>query len=452
MKRCVFVLLLAVQAWSPAWAQALPADFARRAEAYVQSWVRDNRFRGTVLVAHQGQPVFRQAYGKANDEWDIANTIDTKFRLGSITKQFTALAILQLVDQGKLKLDDAVKTHYPEAPAAWDKITIHHLLNHTSGIPSYTDQKGFFATQSRDPRKPAEIVKLTQDLPLAFEPGAQFRYNNTGYILLGAILEKVTGRTYEAHLRQTLFEPLGMTNTGYDAASVILKKRASGYTGDGANAPYLDMTLPYAAGSLYSTVDDLLKWDEALHGGRLLSKALWEKMTTPGLGTYGYGLNIRPVEGKTGQSHGGGINGFNTFMIRVPEARLVAIVLANQNGPAPDTIGLALARMYLGADIQPRPLRTEIRLTPPQLDAFAGNYELRPGFVLRIYRDGEKMMVHPTGQTPAEIFAMTPDRFFAKVVDAEFAFERDAAGQVTAVTLHQNGRELKGPRQPLGQP
>lgn len=421
-------------------------DFAAKADEYVQSWVRDKQFRGTVLVAKDGKPVFRKAYGQANDEWEIANTVDTKFRLGSITKQFTAVAILQLAEQGKLKLDDAVKVYYPEAPAAWDKITIHHLLNHTSEIPSYTDQPGFREQRSRDPKTPAEIVKWTQEMPLQFAPGEKFRYNNTGYVLLGMVIEKVTGVKYAAYLQLHIFEPLGMKDTGYETAGMVMKKRASGYEPDGRNAPYLDMTLPYAAGSLYGTVDDLARWDEALYTEKLLKRAWWTKMTTPGLSDYGYGLTMKPVDGKASQSHGGGINGFNTFMIRFPEEHVVAIALANQNGQAPQEIAMNLARMYFGAEVKPRELRSEVKLPAAQLDEYAGRYQLAPNFVLKVWRDGERLMTQATGQGPIEIFAKGDGQFFPKVMEAELTFARDKDGKTTGLTLRQGGRTMAAPR------
>lgn len=435
------ILILAV------FALALPAqEFAARADAFVASWVRDKQFRGAVLVAKDGQPVFRKAYGRANEEWEIASTPETKFRLGSITKQFTAVAILRLAEQEKLKLTDPVKTYYPEAPAAWDAITLHHLLNHTSGIPSYTDQKDFFAAKSRLPLKPAEIVRLTQEMPLEFPPGTKYRYNNTGYILLGVVLEKVTGVSYADHLKRTIFDPLGMKDSGYDSSTAILKQRASGYRPDGRNADFLDMSLPYAAGSLYSTLDDLLKWDEALHADKLLQRASWETMTKPGLGDYGYGLVIRPVEGRPAQAHGGGINGFSTFMVRVPGERLLVVALANQEGPAAQTVAQSLARMYLGADVQPRPLKTEIKLPNEKLDTYAGRYQLGPNFILRVWREGEHMMTQATGQGPIEIFATAADRFFPKVMEAELVFEPGQDGKVTGLTLHQGGRSMRAPR------
>src|SRR6185436_15348616 len=176
------------------------------------------------------QAIYRRAFGQANREWGVANTPDTEFRLGSITKQFTAAAILQLAEQGKLSLDDPVSKYYAAAPPAWAPITIKHLLTHTSGIPSYTGLPTFFSTaQSRTEMKPEEIVALTKDKPLEFAPGARFNYDNTGYVLLGVVIEKVSGQTYAQYLQDHIFGPLKLTHTGYDVSETILPKRAAGY-------------------------------------------------------------------------------------------------------------------------------------------------------------------------------------------------------------------------------
>src|SRR5688572_17307322 len=202
---------------------AVAQDYAARADAFVNAFVEQKKFMGAVLVAQDGKPVLRKGYGFANVEWEIPNTPDTKFRLGSITKQFTALAILQLAEAGKLSLDDPAKKYYSDAPPAWDKVTVHHLLNHTSGIPSYTSIPNFFRDKARDPLKPAEIVKLTQDKPLEFEPGEKMIYSNSGYVLLGHIIEKASGEEYADYMRKHIFEPLGMKNTGYDMQKTIIK-------------------------------------------------------------------------------------------------------------------------------------------------------------------------------------------------------------------------------------
>jgi CubicO group peptidase (beta-lactamase class C family) len=272
-------------------------------------------------------------------EWAIPNQPDTKFRIGSVTKQFTAALILQLVGEGKIKLDGKISDYLTDyRKDTGEKVTIHQLLNHTSGIPSYTSRPDFFPEMSRNPYRVADFVKKFASGDLEFEPGSKFSYNNSGYSLLGAIIEKVTGQSYETVLTERILKPLGMTNTGYDHSATLIQKRASGYqkTRDGfVNAPYLDMSIPYAAGSIYSTVEDLYKWDQALYEDRILSAASKNLMFTPGLGNYGYGMNIseQPI-GKTDQKtriigHGGGINGFNSLLTRAVDKRQTVIILDN---------------------------------------------------------------------------------------------------------------------------
>src|ERR1039457_4689075 len=331
-------------------------DFAAKADAFVGAYVQQNKFIGSVLVAKDGKPLVRKSYGLAGREWDIPNAPDTKFRLGSITKQFTATCIMQLVEAGKLKLDDPISKYYTDSPPTWSKVTIHHLLSHTSGIPSYTDLPGFFQKESTIDRTPAEIIKLTQDKPLEFEPGEKFTYDNSGYIILGYVIEKVSGQKYDDYLRQHIFEPLGMHDTGYDMARDIIPHRASGYNFSGVkwiNAPYLAMSLPYAAGSLYSTVDDLLKWDQALYAHKPLTTESLDRMFTPNKSNYGYGWFIgKQFEHKL-EEHNGGINGFSTVISRYPDDKVTIIVLANMNTVAVGPIAKGLGGMVFGAKVDP---------------------------------------------------------------------------------------------------
>jgi CubicO group peptidase (beta-lactamase class C family) len=296
-------------------------------------------FNGSALVAENGKVTYKGAFGMAEMEWGIPNAPDTKFRLGSITKQFTATLTLQLVEQGKIKLDGKVSDYLPDyRKDIGDKVTIHHLLTHTSGIPSYTDQPGFFENVSRNPYKVADFVKKYASGDLQFEPGAKYSYNNSGYFLLGAIIEKVTGKSYEQALKDNILDPIGMKNTGYDHYGTLLPKRAAGYvkTVNGYhNAPYLDMSIPYAAGSMYSTVEDLYLWDQALYTDKILSAQSKELMYKPFLQDYAYGwavsnasfkLNDQPVQIIR---HGGGINGFSTIITRFPKEKNLIVLLDN---------------------------------------------------------------------------------------------------------------------------
>ena len=313
-------------------------DASERIETLLKRYQELGLFNGSVLVADGGQVVLKKGYGLANMEWNIPNTADTKFRLGSITKQFTATLIMQLVEQGKIDLKAPVTRYLPNYPArTGDKVTIHQLLNHTSGIVGYTETPAF-GTTIRNPYSPTAFLQFFSKLDLLFEPGTKFSYSNSGYFLLGVILEQVTGQPYEKLLRERIFAPLGMNDSGYDSTRPLLSKRAAGYDkqfdGSYVNTSYLDMSQPYAAGSLYSTAEDLYRWDQSFYTEKILSAKSKELMFTPGLSDYGYGWGIRKKDGITTISHGGGINGFNTNITRYPEAKRV-IVLLNNTGGAP---------------------------------------------------------------------------------------------------------------------
>ena len=323
-------------------ALATADDKAGAIDALLARYQEIGAFNGTVLVAEHGAVVFKKGYGLADFEWRIPNAPDTKFRLGSITKQFTATLVMQLVGEGKLSLDtrlaDALPYYRKDTGA---RITIAQLLNHTSGIPSYTSRPDFGREVSRDPYEVRPFVEKYCSGDLEFEPGSTFRYNNSGYFILGAILEHAAGMPYERLLQERVLDRLGMASTGYDRSGPVLEHRARGYERslDGVrNAEYLDMSLPYAAGSLYSTVEDLYRWDQALYTDAVLPEAARTRMFTPGLEHYGFGWGIqkKPVgpdkAERTTIGHGGGINGFNTLITRVPEDRQLVVLLNNTGG------------------------------------------------------------------------------------------------------------------------
>ncbi len=326
-----FALLIATNAFAQ--------QSANKIDGLLKQYSDYGQFNGSILVAVNGKIIYEKGFGQANMEWAIPNAPDTKFRIGSVTKQFTAALILQLVEEGKIKLDGKVTDYLPDyRKDTGEKVTIHQLLNHTSGIPSYTSRPDFFPEISRNPYGVSDFVKKYASGDLEFEPGSKFNYNNSGYSLLGAIIEKVTGKSYEAVLSERIFKPLGMTNTGYDHHATLMQKRAGGYqkTPDGfVNAPYLDMSIPYSAGSMYSTVEDLFKWDQSLYEDKILSAESKKLMFTAGLSNYGYGVNVsdQPV-GKSDQKtkiigHGGGINGFNSLLVRAVDKRQTVIILDN---------------------------------------------------------------------------------------------------------------------------
>jgi CubicO group peptidase (beta-lactamase class C family) len=321
----------------------LAQDHAAKIQEVLTLANKYRQFNGSVLVAENGKIIYKGGFGMANMEWGIPNAADTKFRLGSITKQFTSMLVMQLVEQGKLKLDGKLSDYLPEYRAdVGQKVTINHLLTHTSGIPSYTSQPGFFENVSRNPYKVGEFVKKYASGDLEFEPGSKFVYNNSGYFLLGAIIERITSKPYEQVLRENILEPLGMKNTGYDLHDPLIQKRAAGYSKNFegyTNAPYLDMSIPYAAGSMYSTVEDLYLWDQALYTDKLISAQSKELMFKPFLQKYAFGwfvaeasfkLNDQPVQVI---SHAGGINGFSTIIARFPKEKNLIVLLDNTGQP-----------------------------------------------------------------------------------------------------------------------
>ncbi len=301
-------------------------------------FVEDNPlFSGSVLVAEAGDILLARGYNYANWELKVPNSSQTKFRISSITKPITATLIMMLSEQDLIELDDQLCTLLPNCPAQWRIITIRNLLNHTSGIPEYTTLLGA-GEVSRDPHNVAGLIDMFRDEPLNFSPGESYEYSNSNYILLGAVIEQVAQDRYGAFLQQVLLDPLDMKNSGLDSQSEILADRASGYQIQGTwlvNAPYLDMTNAYATAGMYSTVEDLYRWDQALYTDQLLTQESVESMFTPNFGVdgsggeYGLGWQISEYQGHRKVGHTGGINGFHTYIGRYIDDQVTIIVLSN---------------------------------------------------------------------------------------------------------------------------
>ncbi len=296
------------------------------------------QFNGTVLIAENDEIILKKAYGLANREWNISNTIDTKFRIGSVTKQFTSMLIFMLYEQGKIDLDAKLSDYLDYyRKDNGEKITISQLLNHTSGIPSYTNSDDFFPITAKLKAEPNEFIRKYCSGNLEFEPGSQFVYNNSAYFILGAIIEKITGLTYEQALIKMIFEPLEMNNSGVDNQLSIIEKRADGYKKTflfPQNDDFVDMTTPYSAGAIYSTIEDLYKWDRALYTEKLISDKTKGLMLTPVSNNYANGWFVKSMKFNSGDSvmtysHGGGVNGFNSLIYRIPGKNQVAIALGN---------------------------------------------------------------------------------------------------------------------------
>jgi CubicO group peptidase (beta-lactamase class C family) len=414
-------------------------------EQIVQSLV-PKQFMGSVLVAQDGKILLDQGYGFANLEWQVSNTPTTKFRLGSITKQFTAASILLLEERGKLKVEDPVKKYLTDAPAAWDKITIFHLLTHTSGIPNFT---GFpdYPTSEATPTTPEKLVARFRDKPLEFEPGTKWNYSNSGYALLGYLIEKISGQSYAGFVQENIFTPLGMKDSGYDSNSAVISRRATGYAPSFAgpvNAGFIHMSIPFAAGALYSTTEDLLRWEQGLFGGKVLKPESLAKMTTPFKEDYAFGLGVTAKNGHKVIWHNGGIEGFNTALEYYPDDKLVVAVLANLNGPFVEQIAANLGKVAHGETVVLAAERKQITLPAKTLEQYIGTYELTPAFSIVTTLEGEQLMAQATNQPKFPVFPESETMFFLKVVDAQLEFFKNDQGQVTHLVLHQGGRDQKG--------
>ena len=427
----------------------------KRMNDLVEYYVNDQEFMGSVLVARNDDILLNKGYGFANLEWQIPNTSTTKYRLGSLTKQFTAAAVLLLEERGLLNTEDLIAKHMPNAPAIWKNIKIFNLLNHTHGIPNYTQLPEFRAITSFK-KTPLEQIQLFINKSLDFEPGTQYVYNNSGYVLLGYLIELLSGQTYEGFIQENIFSPLGMNNSGYDSHIEVISHRASGYTkevdGHVTNADYLDMSLPYSAGSLYSTTEDLLKWTQGLFGGKLLSQASLQKMTAPFKEHYGFGVEVKEIDEIKVIMHIGGINGFHTALIYSPETKTTIAVLSNLNtfgyvwdiGFLAQNIALKLLLVMNGREVKLSREKNPIEVAVKYFDQCVGEYKIKENLNLIVTVNKAQLEAHFSNQPIMLLFAEKELAFYAVVPDLEFKFLKNTAGQVTHVHLSQSGYELIG--------
>ncbi|MFN0059751.1 MAG: serine hydrolase [Planctomycetota bacterium] len=504
---------------------------------------------GAVIVVQDGKTLLRSGYGMADLELGVPVKPEMIFRIGSITKQFTAVAILQLIKDGKAKLDDPLSKHVPDFPAA-DKVTIEQLLTHTSGITSFTGLPGYMRS-IRDDKTPTQMVDLIRNEKPDFAPGERWTYSNSGYLFLGIVIEKASGMTYADYMQTKLFTPLGLKHTFVGDENQVVAGRVKGYAiGPDQtlrNAPYMSMTQPFAAGAIESNVDDLAKWNELLVTGQVIDKELLDRawtnsQTNDGNPTgYGYGWQVTVEDGVKFVSHGGGIMGFVSYGVMVPEQKLFVGMLHNALGSETDldytatrlalevlgqswsAIPAAMSddakRKFTGvyefngvkrtltfedgklkaqreggpqfalipvADDEfvydkafsrlkfkkaesgavesvvftsrgqptqsgkriadaPAP-RQQVAVAEEKLERLLGVYELEPGFLLRVTREGSKLFMQATGQGRAEAFAESETKFFFKVVDAQIEFAIGADGRASLLTLFQGGQAMPSKR------
>ena len=434
------------------------ADPSVLADAILTEESRPNQPGVAVLVSRGGEVLFSGGYGLADVKGEVPITSNTKFRIGSVTKQFTAAAILKLQEDGKLSVKDTLDKFIPDYPRG-DEVTIHHLLTHTSGIRSYTSKPDFMEKVTK-PIEPAELMASFKQDDFDFDPGQKWSYSNSGYFLLGHIVSKVSGKSYGDYLQETFFEPLGMKQSGVHRPDLGLEQEALGYSyEDGEFEDALDWHMSHAggAGAIYSTVEDLQRWNAGVFGGQILSQESLAAAFTKAepkdgsnLAGYGYGWMIGEQRGLKTISHSGGLQGFVSHLTRFPDQQLTVAVLHNAfpNNGELEPAGLAglIAEVYLWKEMKPRTTQeVDSSVDPKSYTALVGRYDYG-GAVLVVTTEDNRLFAQLTGQQKFEIFPASPSKFFWRVVEAEVEFLRDVDDNVTAAQHTQGGRTFKAPK------
>lgn len=414
-----------------------------------------------VLVARNGKILFEKGYGLADIEHHVPVMAETIFRIGSVTKQFTASAILRLQEAGKLKVTDPLSKYYPDFPRS-NEVTLRHLLTHTSGIKDCSVMPEFLLNITKF-TSPADLIASISKFPYDFNPGLRWGYSNSGYVILGGIIEKVSGQPYGDFLRTTFFAPFGMKNSG-EFKNLTPPPGAAigyGYAGNGfKKAPDRDMSRTFGSGIIYSTVKDLYLWNEAVFGYKVLSKENLVDAFTPVItaenkndkadGGYGYGWEIGRFRGARSISHGGVVDGFLSSLLRLPEQGLTVVVLVNANPAKPKTeperLSREIAEMYTGAELPPVPAPMEaISVSKESLAAIVGRYDYQPQ-IRFITQEGDHVYAQLGAQKKFEIFPKSETEFFFKGVDAQIVFVKDASGKVIEAVQYQGGHTIHAPR------
>jgi CubicO group peptidase (beta-lactamase class C family) len=446
LQSVLFVGLL-ITPLRPTSAQALrsPEVIAAEITRYMEAAQRFEQFSGAILVARDGRPIISRAYGLANVEHDVPNTPQTVYRLGSLTTQFTAVAIMMLQEQGKLNVNDPFCRYLADCPPAWQPITIRQLLTMTSGIVgvhgvALGPLRGF-------PIPWDQLLEALRKQPLAFAPGSAFLFDYPGYYLAGFLIEKLSGQSYGDFLDTHIFRPLGMTRSGYENPLRIIKNRATGYRHTPydpiSNVPYIEVIRVFAGGGVYGTTEDLLRWDQALYTERLLSRKSIDDMHQPAQEmfpgkAFASGVWVSEKHGRREIANGGHLPGFITYMARYPEDRVTVIVLSNNERGSAGRIGSALSSIVFGSRYELPYERKAVTVDASRLSRYVGEYHFpRPNVVMTVTNENGRLFLKRGTEAKVEMFPESDSTFFLKVEDVQFTFATDASGTVTAMTLHQ---------------
>ncbi|HVF90156.1 MAG TPA: serine hydrolase [Blastocatellia bacterium] len=469
MKRFLTIIALALSVATPAMpgaasaaAQVKDASAAARPSAdglaeksakvdeIMSAMIRPGAPGAAVMVIRDGKVIHKKGYGLANVEAGTPIDTNTVFDLASVSKQFTAMAVMILAERGKLSYDDPLTKFFPEFPAYASKITVRHLLNHTSGLPDYMASFEKLGKKDFEPTS-KDAIKMLSEMPEPrFAPGDKWEYSNSGYMVLAQIVEKASGMGFASFMKKNIFDPLGMNNTLIaDESRPKIADRAISYAPQAEgfkNIDYTPLNLIFGDGNVNTSVEDMYRWDQALYTEKLVKQATLKQAFTPaklndGSPTkYGFGWSIGDVNGLQVLAHGGAWVGFRTYIIRFPGERFTVIVLSNFARFNPEAVSKRIARVYLEEKL---PGKVSVKVDPKKLSAYAGKYELRPGFVLEVTLENDTLWVKATGQPKLRLGAESETKFFVQdSEDIGITFNKDESGNVPSLTLHQGGNRL----------
>ncbi|MGV3558889.1 serine hydrolase [Larkinella arboricola] len=453
--RILFIIsLLLCAAFLPVHAQQRPnpKTTVQKLEEYMTASAHLHRFNGTVLVAQKGTVLLKRGFGWRDVKNNIPNDTSSLYQLGSITKTFTGAVILQLQEEKKLSLNDRLTKYFPDYPQG-DQITLEQLFLHTSGI--YDFKNILYGPDSIRVTRPVFkewLVAQFKDKPLTARPGTAVNYTNSGYYLLGLIIEKITGKPFETVVRERFFRPLQLAQSGFDFVNLKNRGKTTGYTfwKDSVlvETRTIDSTVAYAAGGMYSSVGDLYRWSRVVQNRRMLKPETWETaLTPPDKGNWGYGWGISYFgEGKKLIYQNGNIPGFATFYVQVPEDDVVVILLCNVDDASDlttlDPIVTDLMKIVYDEPYKLPVNRKVVPVSETVLRQYVGNYKLDAARTLTVTYEAGKLFLQVTGQPKFELFAESQTKFFLKTVDAQLTFFKDASGNVTQVIVHQGGNHV----------
>ena len=419
-------------------------DVQKKVDDYIEAYMQMNQFCGSVLIANNGNVLVSKGYGYANYQFNIENTHQTKFRIASLTKGFTSIAIMQLVENNKLKLDDKLMKFISDYPRG-DEITIKHLLSMTSGIPNHTEFDDFDKERRVFSYNILQTIETFKGKPLEFTPGERFKYSNSNYLLLGFIIEHVSDMTYAEYVKQNIFEPLKMQKSGYETPEKIIINMAQGYrfkNNEIENAKFRNMSNAHASGALYSSIEDLYIWARTLYTNKLISKKSLETVFSPVNDNYAFGWGVIDVFNHKMITHSGEIDGFTSNISCFTNEDICVIILSNFEHTPISRINKDLIAIIFDKEYQIPGVVKTINLPEDILQSYTGEYELKPGFVFTVTFNDGRLYCQPTGQPKLELLPVSENEFVLKEVEAKILFLNDLNLTIDKFILNQRAKKI----------